>query len=67
MNETPTIRPAARVVLFDSERRVLLLRAEFPLRPGDTHARAVWFTPGGGVEPGESYEAAALRELWEET
>ena len=30
-------------------------------------APGVWFTPGGGVEPGESHEAAAIRELWEET
>lgn len=26
-----------------------------------------WSTPGGGLEPGESYEAAARRELAEET
>jgi 8-oxo-dGTP pyrophosphatase MutT (NUDIX family) len=32
--------------------------------PGD--GRVVWEPPGGGVEPGESWEAAARRELREE-
>ena len=27
----------------------------------------VWITPGGGLKPSETYEQAALRELWEET
>lgn len=26
----------------------------------------LWCTPGGAVDPGESYAAAARRELWEE-
>ena len=29
--------------------------------------RETWETPGGHVEPGETPEAAARRELWEET
>ena len=30
-------------------------------------AQDVWITPGGGLLPGENYEEAARRELWEET
>jgi 8-oxo-dGTP pyrophosphatase MutT (NUDIX family) len=52
----PIVRPAARVLLIDDRDRLLLLRA-----------RVAWITPGGGVEPGESHEDAALRELREET
>ena len=53
-------RPAARILLVDGPGRVLLMRFAPPDRP------PLWCTPGGAVDPGESYEAAARRELWEE-
>ena len=53
------IRRAARVILLDSEHRVLLTR--FSFADGD-----VWTTVGGGVEPGETHAEAARRELVEE-
>jgi 8-oxo-dGTP pyrophosphatase MutT (NUDIX family) len=46
-----------RVALIEGE-RILLLRQTY--MPG-------WQLPGGGVEPGESAEFAAARELLEET
>lgn len=57
-------RRAARVVLLCNDGRVFLLRGGDPQRP---EAGTWWFTPGGGVEPGETPRQAALRELAEET
>lgn len=57
-------RRAARVIVVDDQGRVLLLRGGDPRRP---QAGTWWFTPGGGVEDGETVEAAARRELAEET
>jgi 8-oxo-dGTP diphosphatase len=54
-------RPAARILLTDSEGRVMLFRFVTDDRP------PFWCTPGGAVDPGESYDAAARRELREET
>jgi 8-oxo-dGTP pyrophosphatase MutT (NUDIX family) len=54
-------RPAARILLLDGEGRILLFRFNPADRP------PFWCTPGGAVDPGESYEAAARRELFEET
>ena len=33
---------------------------------GFADAPTIWITPGGGLEPGESFEAAAVREIREE-
>jgi 8-oxo-dGTP pyrophosphatase MutT (NUDIX family) len=59
----PTPRPSARVLLLDSEGRVLLFHGGNPSDEDDTF----WFTVGGGVESGEDIRAAAVRELFEET
>lgn len=56
-----TPRPASRILLTDPDGRVLLFRFTPDDRP------PFWCTPGGALDPGESYEAAARRELREET
>ncbi|TDC49858.1 NUDIX domain-containing protein [Micromonospora sp. KC207] len=58
-----TPRRAARVLLVDAADRVLLLVGHDPARPDHQY----WFTPGGGLEPGEPPAAGAARELAEET
>ena len=59
----PDFRPAARVLLIDDSDRVLLMRVTTPDRPDIR----LWITPGGGLDPDETREDAALRELYEET
>jgi 8-oxo-dGTP pyrophosphatase MutT (NUDIX family) len=55
-------RAAARVLLLDPADRALLVRFE-----DRRTAYAWWATPGGGIRAGESPEAAARREVAEET
>ena len=52
------------MLLFDPQGRVLLMKGRLPSR---ADGPGFWFSVGGGVEPGESLEAAAVRELAEET
>ncbi|HEY5076728.1 MAG TPA: NUDIX hydrolase [Acidimicrobiia bacterium] len=59
-----TDRTAARVLVVDDDGALLLLRGCDPARP---EAGTWWFTPGGGLDEGETVEAAARRELREET
>lgn len=57
-------RRAVRVLVVDEADRILLfLDSDLGLDP----VAHWWVTPGGGVDPGESDLAAAVRELWEET
>ncbi|MFJ9776641.1 NUDIX hydrolase [Kitasatospora sp. NPDC101157] len=56
-------RRAARILLLDGLDRILLFLGADPAVPDETW----WFTPGGGLEPGEDVREAAERELAEET
>lgn len=64
MTAQPQRRLAARVLLVDAARRVLLLSVCDPSEP----ARHPWWElPGGAIEEGEDAAHAACRELLEET
>lgn len=57
-------RPSSRLLVIDSENRLLLFKFEH--KTGPLAGQAFWATPGGGVDAGESYAEAACRELLEE-
>ena len=58
-------RKAARLLVINPAQQVLLFR--FVHKDGALVGRNYWATPGGGVEAGESFHSAAIRELREET
>lgn len=53
-----SLRPSSGVVVLDNAGRILLIH-----RADD----GTWGLPGGGVEPGETWSQAAVRECKEET
>lgn len=59
---TAVPRPSARVLVVDEAARILLFSAQ-----DHSNRTTRWFTVGGGVQPGETHEQAARRELLEET
>ena len=61
MSDSRPIRRSARILVIDSDGRLLLFRFTPKGRP------AFWGTPGGALNEGESFEEAAGRELFEET
>lgn len=61
LNPNLRLRRAARLIVLDPEGRALMFRYDVPGRD------PFWVTAGGEVDPGESFEDAARRELFEET
>jgi|SRR6185503_6323510 len=64
MNLPIVERTAVRLVVLDAAERILLLHVQDLTNP---QFGTAWELPGGGIEAGETYSEAALRELREET
>jgi 8-oxo-dGTP pyrophosphatase MutT (NUDIX family) len=61
----PTVeRNVVRLVVLEASGRVLLLHVRDATQP---EFGTAWELPGGGIEAGEDYVQAAIRELREET
>lgn len=58
------VRSSVRVVVLDADDRILVFRTR---EAGQPQFGLWWELPGGGIEPGETAEQAAVRELSEET
>jgi 8-oxo-dGTP diphosphatase len=57
-------RPSARLLVISPQGKLLLFH--FVHDSGALAGKSFWATPGGGLEPGESFADAARREYLEE-
>lgn len=62
-NDETLPRLAVRALIVNPESKVLLIQGRDSTNPKNTW----WFTPGGGIEIGETPEQALSREVLEET
>ena len=63
MAPQPGLRRTSRILVVAPDGAALLFMTAAP----DSSRFARWITPGGGVDPGETHDEAAVRELFEET
>ena len=56
-------RDTARILMLDTTHRLFLIRYQSPHQD----CPDFWYTPGGGLDAGETHEQAAIREIAEET
>lgn len=61
----PRTRPASRLLLISPANGLLLFKIHYDI--GALAGESYWATPGGALRDEESFEAAAVRELHEET